>query len=93
MKLVEEDLLPWKLVGASMEMLPLLPSIGVSTNIFRPPIAASTDISRRSSHELLYTLTYFLLLPRASQTSGCFHKINSNLNPETNLELQYLHGS
>ena len=57
------DLLPWKLVEASMEIhgnfhcrwkwkFPLLPSI-----------ASSTNICRGSFHELPYTPTYFHLLP------------------------------
>ena len=81
-KLVKVDLLPWKLVEASMEIHgrfycrwqckpPLLPSIATSTNIFR-----------RSFHEVPYTPTYFHLLPRVSQSSSCFHKTNPNLKLE-----------
>ena len=79
--LVEVYSFPCKLVEASMEVhesfhcrwkwkLPLLPSIAASTNIFRG-----------NFHDLPYTPTYFHLLPRVSQASSCFHKTQSNPNP------------
>ena len=46
-------------------------------------IAASTSGFRGSFQCLLYTPTYFHLLPRVSQTSSCFHKTD----PKPKLEL------
>ena len=81
----EVDALSCKSVEASMEehgsfhcrwkcKLPLLPSNAAFTNIFRGRF-----------HELQHTPTYFHLLPRASQTSGCFHTINPSPNPKLEL--------
>ena len=82
---------PWKFycVQASMEVdgglysgwkwkLPLLPSIGASTNIFRGGF-----------HELLCTDTFMDLLQRVSQTSTCFQTTSPDPNsgPKPTLEL------
>ena len=90
-KLVQVDLLPWKLVKASMEVrgifycrwkwkLPLLPSLAASTNIFRG-----------SFHELPYIPTYFHLLP------SWFHKTSIRVHRGRFHQLPwksiYFHGS
>ena len=82
---------PWKFycVQASMEVdggvysgwkwkLPLLPSIGACTNIFRGGF-----------HELLCTDTFMDLLQRVSQTSTCFQTTSPDPNsgPKPTLEL------
>ena len=86
-QLVEVNLLPWKLVDSCMQVhgsfrcrwkwkLPFLPSVEVSTNVFRG-----------SFHDVPYTPTYFHLLPRVSQTSSRFHKTNPDHIPNPKLEL------
>ena len=89
-KLVELDLLSWKLVEASMEVhgsvhcrwkckLPLLPSIAASAHMFRGGF-----------HELPCPPTYFHLRPRVSQTSSCCYE---TLTLTLTLSWSYLHGS
>ena len=92
-KLMEVDLLPWKLVEASMEIhgwnFPLSVEVEASCRWkWKLPllssVAASANIFLGSFHELSCTPTYLYLLPRESRTSSCLHKTNPNLNVNAN---------
>ena len=71
--LVEADLLQWKFVEASMEVRGSFHCRWKWKRPLLQKIAASTEYTRGSFHELLYTPTNFHLLPRVSQTSSSFH--------------------
>ena len=73
-KLVEVDLLLSRLVEASKEVRGIIPCQWKWKFLLLPSVAASTNILRGSLHALPYTLTYFHILPRISQTSSCFNK-------------------
>ena len=62
-KSVEVDLLPWKLVEASMEMHRSFHSRWKWNHPWLPSNAASTNIFRESFYELPHTSTYYHLLP------------------------------
>ena len=76
--LVEVDLLPSKLLEASMEVHRISTVGGKGIFHLLPSVAASTDNFRGSFHELPYTPTHFRKRPRVSQTSCWFHKTKPN---------------